>query len=425
MAQMRLPGLAMLAGSLALGYGPSQHDGWIIAGLYLWLFAWYGFILMKSRDEHYPSLRLLAILMRFSLIAALPNLSDDVYRFIWDGRLIWQGINPFDHMPRHYQELDPALFSQLNSPDYYTVYPPLAQLSFTAAVGLFPQSILGAAVVLKIIHAALDTGAILLLERLAPRFGLPRKAALIYALNPLIIIELTGNLHFEAAMVFFLALALWLMSRNQWSRAAWAWAGAISAKLLPLLFLPFLIRRLGWPRLLSWSLLLGAALLLLFAPLLNGLFFGNIGTSLNLYFQKFEFNASVYYLLRWLGFQIKGYNLIQTIGPVLAMLVLSTVLALAWREKGRSVERLPEMWLFAITIYLALSPVVHPWYLALPVFFSALSRYRYPLLWSALAPLSYLAYRQTPVEEAAWVLWIQYGAVFPYALWEIFFRRDH
>jgi hypothetical protein len=410
--------LLLLAGALALGYGPTQSGGWTIVGLYAFLFAVYAFILARSSEEAYPFFKWWSIALRFSLVAALPNLSDDVYRFIWDGRLILQGVNPFDHIPRFYMDpahalpgLDEDLFLKLNSQDYHTVYPPLAQLGFALSVALFPKSILGAAIVLKILHALLDTGAVLLLEKLVRERGRPQKSVLIYALNPLIIVELTGNLHFECGMVFFLALALWWMSRGRWYRSAWAWAGAIGAKLLPLMFLPFLIRRLGWPRFFGWSALLGLSLLLLFLPLLNSLFLSNMGSSLDLYFRRFEFNASLYYLIRWLGFQWKGYNLIQTIGPVMALLVLLIILTLAWRDRGRGVSKLPEYWLAAITVYLLFSTTVHPWYLALPVFFSALTAWRFPLVWSALIPLSYLAYTTPEVHQPAWTLWVQYGAV--------------
>lgn len=405
-------GFLFLAGTVVLNYGPTQQDGWVIVGLYAGLFLLYGLILRKSTPGEYTFYKWLAIAARFSLIAAIPNLSDDVYRFIWDGRLLIQGINPFDHLPRELPDMDPALFNRLNSPDYYTVYPPLAQLTFFAAAGLFPKSILGATIVLKTIHAILDTGTILLLERM----GISKRSVLLYALNPLIIIELTGNLHFEAGMLFFLALALWWMVQGRWYRSIWGWMGAIGAKLLPLIFLPFLLRRVRW----SWFALLGLGLLVLFSPLLNPWFVEHLGSSLGLYFQKFEFNASLYFLLRGVGKWITGYNLILYLGPVLSALTLLFIVRLAWLEKEWKFDRLPVLWLAAISCYLLCSTTVHPWYLALPVFFSALTKYRFPIVWSGLIPLTYLAYREPVVHLPGWVSWLEYGVVFGYLLWEVF-----
>jgi len=71
---------------------------------------------------------------------------------------------------------------------------------------------------------------------------------------------------------------------------------AIATKLLPLMFLPFFIRRLG---------------------LFSSVFLSNIGSSIGLYFQRFEFNGSIYYLFRWLGQQVSGYNQIRLLGPLL------------------------------------------------------------------------------------------------------------
>ncbi|MEO0876545.1 MAG: hypothetical protein AAFY48_18235 [Bacteroidota bacterium] len=95
----------------------------------------------------------------------------------------------------------------------------------------------------------------LLLIRLLRYWSLPEERVLWYALNPLIIVEVVGNLHFEGAMIFFLLLGLWALLRwkgsdNKWWLAisAVAMAMAVSSKLLPLLFFPFLIRRLGWWR---------------------------------------------------------------------------------------------------------------------------------------------------------------------------------
>ena len=72
---------------------------------------------------------------------------------------------------------------------------------------------------------------------------------------------------------------------------------------------------------------------MVFSPLLNLSFVENFSDSLNLYFQKFEFNAGVYYVLRWIGFQYKGYNLIQVIGPLLALCTFLGIVALAFKEK--------------------------------------------------------------------------------------------
>jgi hypothetical protein len=82
-------------------------------------------------------------------------------------------------------------------------------------------------------------------------------------------------------------------------------AFSIASKLIPLAFLPFLIRRLGWRKSLVFFLTIAATILLLFLPYVSRELFLQIAGSLDLYFQKFEFNASVFYLVRWVGFMVK------------------------------------------------------------------------------------------------------------------------
>ncbi|MFK7931916.1 MAG: glycosyltransferase 87 family protein [Saprospiraceae bacterium] len=390
---------------------------------------------------------MVAILLRFLLVFSFPNLSDDVYRFIWDGRLLVNGINPFDHLPAYYIEngisiagIDESLFQLLNSPEYFTIYPPVAQLNFLIANWLFPNSIYGATVMMKLQLFLFEIGAIYLMIQLLKHFQLPSKNVLLYALNPLIILEVTGNLHFEGAMICFLLLAIYLLIKNKWLWSAVAFALSIAAKLLPLMFLPFLIKRLGWRRSFSYFVVIGGVLLLLFIPLFSGTFFNNFGASLNLYFQKFEFNASIYYALRWVGYQWTGYNIIQELGPSLAVGTLTGILAMAFFEKKKKQKlgdtlkispSLVDYWqplfakmLFAITLYLSFTTIVHPWYVALPLALCMFTNYRFPILWSAFIFLTYINYSYPVYQENLMVVAIEYIAVFSYAFYEIFRSKE-
>ncbi|MEM1122506.1 MAG: hypothetical protein AAGJ18_18820, partial [Bacteroidota bacterium] len=141
----------------------------------------------------------LAIFLRFLLLFTIPNLSDDLYRFIWDGRLLVQGINPFDHLPSYYIDNDITfvgltvdIYQQLNSPNYFTIYPPVNQLIFATAAWLFPDSIWGSSLVMKSFLFLFEVGSIFLIIDLLKCFQLPAKNVLLYALNPLIIIEIMG-----------------------------------------------------------------------------------------------------------------------------------------------------------------------------------------------------------------------------------------
>ncbi len=412
-----------------LGYFTAQEDFGRIMWGYIPLFLLYFGVLTHANafnDRQLRVLLLLGILLRLVLVPALPNYSDDVYRFIWDGRLLLQGLNPFEALPAHYLEpenrvpgLTPELYANLNSTDYFTIYPPIAQLNFWFAVWLFPKSVYGSIVVMKVLLFLFELGNIWLLLRTLKELDLPCFRALIYTLNPLIILEVTGNLHFEGAMIFFLLLAWYALLKRKYAWSAVAMACSIASKLLPLLFLPFLIRRLGVGRTLVYFGIIGLVLTALFLPLVGGSLVNNFGDSLNLYFQKFEFNGSLYFVARWIGWQVKGYNWIAVIGPVVAGLSALGILAVAALERRFDRASLAESWLWAIGIYLAGTANMHPWYVSMPLVLCLFTRYRFPVIWSGLIMLTYVNYSYPEYQENLWVVAAEYSLVYGVLIYEL------
>ncbi len=415
----------MLAGTAALGYGASQNEFWKIIATVVPQFLLY-YLALRYAATQARSLTFflaVAILLRVVLVFAEPYLSNDVYRFIWDGRLLVQGYNPFDHLPQYYLEQQPgipginrALFEAFDAKNFYTVYPPLAQLQFGTAVWLFPESEYGAMLVMKLWLLLYEIGTILLLPKVLRSFGLPPVRSLIYSLNPLIIHEITGNLHFEGAMVFFLVLAVWLFQKKK--KAVWpalAFAASICSKLLTLMFLPFFVKRLGLKRSVGFYLLTAAFTLLMFIPVVNSDFLFHFSDSLNLYFQKLEYNASLYYFFRWIGFQLTGYNQIAFIGPALGLAAGGLILWLAFSKKNKPEKvvdaGLMELWLWSICIYLFSTTTLHPWYLALPLLLCVFTRWRFPVVWSLAIMFTYVNYSYEPYHENLLVVGLEYFIV--------------
>jgi hypothetical protein len=365
-----------------------------------------------------------AVLFRLLLLFATPQLSDDVYRFIWDGRLLVHGFNPYLYLPSDIihtdtaviANLDEILFQQLNSPDYFTVYPPLNQALFGLAAWLSNGSFLWNVVWLRVPIIVSEIGTLWVMIKLLRRLNLNPNLALLYGLNPLIILELTGNLHFEAIMIFFALLAVWWLMKGRTVLSAGVIALAIGTKLLPLILLPIIVRRLGWMKGLAYSALAGLITIAMFAPFASVELIQNVFSSINLYFQKFEFNASVYYVLREIGYWIEGYNTIERVGVWLSIATTGSILWIAFR--WRNVSTAAQV-LASLTIYFAFATTVHPWYIATPVAASVFTRFRYPILWSALIPLSYFTYRTLPFQENLWLTGIEYTLVGLTAIAEI------
>ncbi|WP_019947341.1 glycosyltransferase 87 family protein [Hymenobacter aerophilus] len=395
------PAFGQLAGLLVLAFG-----------LYVWL--------LKTGLPLRQGL-LAALLLRLLWLPALPALSDDYHRFRWDGLLLSQGQNPYRYRPdeltgpnsaaeTHNQQLA-TIYPRLNSPHYYSVYPPVDQAVFGLAAWLFPDSERGFVVALRVLLLLAEAATAGLLLALLRQFGQPPKRALWYLLNPLVMVELTGNLHFEGLVGCFLLLMLWLLARGRAAAGGAALALAVATKLLPLLVLPLLLRRLPWPRLLRFGLALAVVLAALFMPFLSLELVENIGRSLNLYFRSFEFNASIYYLARAAGQWLSGYNQIALLGPALALLTATGGLLLAATERRPTWATLPRALLLLLTLYFLLATTVHPWYLAPLVLLSCFTRARYALVWSGMIGLSYAAYRTTAYTESLGLVALEYGVV--------------
>ncbi len=368
-----------------------------------------------------------ALLFRLSLLAVIPNLSDDYARFIWDGRLLAHGYNPYLYLPTQVintpmasmAELTDSLFQRLNSPRYFTVYPPLNQALFGLAGWLSPTSIIGAVISMRVPIILADMGSVVLLAKLLHRFGKNPNYSLLYALNPLVILELTGNLHFEGIMIFFVLLSVWLLVQNHWIGSSAALAAGIGVKLLPLIFLPVLIRYLGWKRGLIYATLTGVLVGLQFVPFMSIELLNNIYSSLNLYFQSFEFNASIYYLIRAIGYWFVGYNIIAGAGFMLFVVIGVCVLIIAFRKTAYLPGPLfPMKVLLSLTLYWLLSTTVHSWYVTSLVAASVFTPFRYPLVWSGVVILSYSAYQTTAYSENVWLIGLEYSLVIGMALYE-------
>lgn len=374
-----------------------------------------------------------SILVRLIVVFAFPFFSDDIYRFWWDGKLLTSTINPFNNTPRFYidsqfftDEYAKFIFGKLNSPDYFSVYPPVCQAIFALAYWFCPTSIYGAAILIKLFLFLCEIGTIFILYRLV------KEKSLIYALNPLIIIELCGNAHFEAAMLFFFAITIFLLKTktasnsyksaesksflsfffdNFFVNASWKnvfWAGfflalSVSSKLLTLFFLPFFVKNLGLKKGVLFSLSTLFFIGLLFSPFVNATFFEHFNSSLQLYFKNFEFNASIYYILKAIGNAYFGYTPTEWIAKLISLSTLA-LLTYFLLKKGEFYQQIFLFFLF----YLLFQRAIHPWYLSTLIFLSCFTQSKIGVLWSGLIITSYVHYWNNAYQENYILIIIQY-----------------
>jgi alpha-1,6-mannosyltransferase len=419
---------------------------------FLW-FSLFGcfYLLMKSNTITFSNLVGISILFRLIFLFATPNLSQDFYRFIWDGRMILEGLNPYLSLPESFiqQGINPiaeasVLYNGMGEMNgsHYTNYPPLNQLCFLIAALFSSKSIFGSIVVLRLIIILADIGILYFGKRILEKLQLPVKNIFWYVLNPFIIIEMTGNLHFEPVMLFFLIWGLYKLQQQKWIVAAILIACAVSVKLIPLLFLPlfyqwftkrpfgsdmennFILVRgksstPGFLKLVCFYSIILLVNLFLFLPFYASELITNYSNSVGLWFRAFEFNASFYYLFREIGYLFRGWNEIAIIGKITPIVTIFFILLLAFFRKNKTGIQLITALLFGLCFYYFTATTVHPWYLATPIILSVFTKYKFPIVWSLVIILSYQAYSNSPWKENLWFVLLEYLIVFSFLIYEI------
>ena len=186
-----------------------------------------------------------AVGFRAMLVPQRPYLSADVYRYVWDGHVQAEGINPYRYAPGagELRDLrDDKIFPNVNADDkrWLSPYPPVAQFVFFGVSLVRPMSVPA----FKAAMASFDVIAMLLLMLVLSRSGFDPARAIIFAWHPLLIFEGAHSGHVEAVFIAFLALALYAWSRRNDALTGVALALATLVKFYPVLLLPaFLIAK--------------------------------------------------------------------------------------------------------------------------------------------------------------------------------------
>ncbi len=354
-----------------------------------------------SRGSPPPAVLLwgVGIAARLALLPLAPELSGDVYRYLWDGHVFLEGVNPYAHPPEDeaLAALQTEWHGEINHPHIPTIYPPLAQVLF-GLVNVAGGTVLAA----KLVWLCFDLGCAALLQGIAARTGRnPARALVWYLWSPLLIVETAWSAHYEAVGLFFVTALIWAAAGRDDGRAESSpgavpdpdpssgglslGAGKRSAvlgsvlglatlvKFAPAAVLPPLARRHGWRAAVAFA----AVCAVLYLP------FAGVGVpalteGLRTYARHWSANEGAFSLVLHLaGDPVRAR-------AAVAALVLAVVGYTVW--KRFSVER-ALLWIMGAG--LLLSPTVHPWYVLWVLPMAALRGHAPFLLVGGLAFLGY------------------------------------
>ena len=413
------PAFLLLVGSVAALALLGPNRALLFPALLPWVLAWAALFVLWSRHGTWldrPGVILGgALVLRILLLPTLPDLSDDLFRYVWDGWLSSRGISPFLYVPSDPALVgfqDSVLFRKMNSPDYHSIYPPLSQLVFLPGGWIhglwgWPAS----ALAVKGGFLLLETAGVLLLVRTLARSDLPVRGAALYAWNPLVLLVVAGGGHTEGGLVLGLALLLAGLGGGGPGMAWSGWALAVLSKGFPLLLAPLIWRALRRTR--SPSQVVRAALLPLgLAGALTLLFLRpddlvRVAESARLYVQLFEYNAGLYLALTEGARALTGEGWGHRVGPALGLLFLLGGTLLALRHPVRDLSSVARGVLLIHSLHLVTATTVHPWYLlwVLPLL-PFTSTLREAWLWASFAALpTYLTYLGVSHEALTAFFW--------------------
>jgi hypothetical protein len=338
---------------------------------------------------------LLAVAFRVPLALPRVGSDNDMVRYVYDGRLQRLGYNPFTVVPADPEMAGTHTEETLKMPSIHarTPYPAAAQLFFR-----FVVTIHDSARAMKLSLVACDLLTIAVLLAWLRSTSRSPWLALVYAWNPLVILEIAHSGHLDALGALWIAISAWMLSTGRGMRAMIAFVLAVATKLLPMVLLP-----LFWNRVKIRDAVVGAVVLAaLYLP------FRSAGTL------PLGAVPNVVEFIRFNGPLFKALASVLTPQGAAAVAVLLGLAVAAWLRFRTSADD-PAAWAWPMAVSLAAAPVIYPWYLLCftPFLFA---RATLPLIaWTYSVLPVYLVWHLSR-QGHRWfvpapVMWIEYGVV--------------
>ncbi len=319
------------------------------------------------------------VAMRLVWFGQVPPLDDDYERYMWDGAIVANGMNPYRYppllfdagggtdAPKAYRDLAaeaPGIFKKINFPDMRSIYPSTGQLAFALGHVLAPFKVDG----LRIVFLLAEIATFGLLLRLLRDMERSPLWAALYWWNPLPVYMTIAVAHVDALVPPFVLAALLFAYRERVYLAMAMLGLGAGVKVWPVVLAPLVIAPLVWRRQdRDWTTaiiacaVLGAVLAVAVGPVVWSAM--RPGSGLTAYSQGWSMNNAPFAWGAWLMFKLTGsWDMAQV---VLRPIVVAATVAIALTVAvigDRSLPSLAGRMLLVAASVFYLSPAQFPWY---------------------------------------------------------------
>ncbi len=349
------------------------------------------------------------IIIRIVILSLPIGMSDDIYRYLWDGHLQHENVNPYNFSPNNSDLVDYRTdwWDRVNNPEIKTPYPPFAQILFFIITSV-TSNLNHLIMIFRIIMILFDLGIIIVIQRLLKLYNISERRIILYAWSPLVLFEISGNAHIDIVALFFMLLSVYfILQSSQFERykiySGISLALAFLTKFFPIVLLPFLILRWGIKGFLSFIGMILITTILYIDSGLNPLYPEGLRT----FAKYFRFNESIFRLYRHFllhSFDIQDADIVARAHYIVVMLIISFLSLLYFYRnliKSRDSDNMKEYvgnsiksYQFIVLNALLLGPDIHPWYLLWLLPFSLIFIDPVIISFSVTVLLSYQIYPQ-------------------------------
>jgi hypothetical protein len=379
---------------------------------------------LPSRAERrvFAGMVAVGVVARLAMMLVEPVLEDDYHRYLWDGAMVANGLDPYAVAPEdaagltgtpraELAEQSGVIVERINHPYLRTMYPPVAEAFFALSYLLKPWSMTA----WRLVCLGGEIATLLLLLALLGAAGHARLWALVYWWNPLAIKETINSGHMEAVLMPLVLGALLLSVRRRPIAATGVLALAAGTKLWPAMLAPVILRPLlGEPRrLVAAVALIGGACLLWMWPLYRA---GLDDTSgFVAYAQNWKTNSALFPTLESLARLILSPFALAATAPGGAVRALSAAVLGAvalWLARTPAADAGDLLWRAGAicALLVLLSPAQFPWYYLWLLPFLAIHPIRSLLAATVLLPIYYASFyfhaRDTYDIYRTWIVWV-------------------